>query len=127
MAPQRRTARKELDPCMRARICELSTAARWGYKRIHKVHPEISLSTIRYTIKKERERINQRSLPRSGPPSKLSPEQKENVVRLATENPHIKLRELQESVDMRCSQNTIRKVLRTFLPSHAKMATAKTP
>ncbi|KAL3706446.1 hypothetical protein TMatcc_007457 [Talaromyces marneffei ATCC 18224] len=104
MAPRRRTARRELDPCMRARICELHTSARWGYKRIHKVHPEIPISTIRNTIKKEQERVNQRSLPRSGQPSKLSSEQKENLIQLTKENPHIKYYELQESVDMRCSK-----------------------
>jgi transposase len=112
MAPQRRTERKELDPCMRARICELHTSVRWGYKRIHKVHPDIPISTIRYTIKKEQERINQRSKPRSGQPSKLSSEEKENLVHLARENPHIKLVELQQSVDMRCCKNTIRTVFR---------------
>ena len=114
MAPRRRTARKELDPCMRARICELHTSARWGYKRIHKAHPEISISTIRYTIKKEQERLNQRSLPRSGQPQKLSLEQKENIVNLTKTNPHITLYELQESVDMRCSKDTIRRVFRTL-------------
>ncbi|KAL3702691.1 hypothetical protein TMatcc_000003 [Talaromyces marneffei ATCC 18224] len=86
MAPRRRTARRELDPCMRARICELHTSARWGYKRIHKG----PISTIRNTIKKEQERVNQRSLPRSGQPSKLSSEQKENLIQLTKENPHIK-------------------------------------
>lgn len=100
MPPQRRTTRKELDPCMRAWICELHTSAYWGYKRIHKAHPEISLSTIRYTIKKEQDLVNQCSLPRSGQPRKLSSEDEENLVQLTKENPHIKLYELQESLDM---------------------------
>jgi hypothetical protein len=69
MSPaRRRSARRELDPCMRARICELHTSAHWGYKRIHKMHLEIPISTIRYTIEKEQERTNQRSKPRSGTP-----------------------------------------------------------
>jgi hypothetical protein len=46
---------KELTPALRERICELH-AINWGYKRIHKRYPWISLSTIRYTIKKEPER-----------------------------------------------------------------------
>jgi transposase len=114
MAPQRRTARKELDPCMRARICELHTSARWGYKRIHKAHPEIPISTIRNTIKKEQERVNQCSLPRSGQPQKVTSEQKENLIQLTKTNPHITLYELQESVNMRCSKTTIRRVFRNL-------------
>ncbi|EED13961.1 hypothetical protein TSTA_101970 [Talaromyces stipitatus ATCC 10500] len=39
------TTATELDPCMRARICELHTEAHWGYKRIHRAHPEIPIST----------------------------------------------------------------------------------
>jgi hypothetical protein len=30
--PRRRTAPRELDPCMRAQICELHTSAHWGYR-----------------------------------------------------------------------------------------------
>ncbi|OQE81743.1 hypothetical protein PENNAL_c0039G09391 [Penicillium nalgiovense] len=46
---------KELTPAIRERICELH-AIGWGYKRIHTRYPDIALSTIRYTVKKEKER-----------------------------------------------------------------------
>lgn len=101
---------KELDPTMRARICELHTTAHWGYKKIHNKHPEISISTIRYTIKKEKERLNQASKPRSGRPSILSLEEKEGLIEKARSEPHIKYIELQQSVDMRCSKSTIRSI-----------------
>ncbi|KAF3391222.1 Sterol 3-beta-glucosyltransferase UGT80A2, partial [Penicillium rolfsii] len=44
----------ELTPALRERICELHSIG-WGYKRIHKRYPWISLGGIRYTIKKEPE------------------------------------------------------------------------
>jgi transposase len=61
---------------MRARICELHTNAKMGYKRIHQVYLEISISTIWNTIKKEQERINQQLKPCAGPPEKLTAEDK---------------------------------------------------
>lgn len=78
------------------------------------MHPEISISTIRYTIKKEQERINQQSKPRSGCPPKLSTEDKENLKDLATQNPHIKLCELQNAINIRVSKDTIRRTFRTL-------------
>lgn len=62
-------------PAIRERICELS-AIGWGYKRIHQRYPTISLSTIRCTIKKEPERRQGVSKPKSGRPQKLSDDQK---------------------------------------------------
>ncbi|KXG52020.1 Guanylate kinase/L-type calcium channel [Penicillium griseofulvum] len=63
-------SRSELTPAIRERICELHSAAKWGYKRIHRRYPNVSLSTIRYTIKKEHERHDGVSKPRSGRPKK---------------------------------------------------------
>lgn len=96
---------------MRARICELHTEARWGYKRIQRVHPEISISTIRYTIKMEQERINQHSKPRAGPPEKLTDEDKQNLIDLTVQNPHIKYMELRNAVNNRV---TIRSIQNMF-------------
>jgi hypothetical protein len=63
----------ELTPALRERICELH-AIGWGYRRIHQRYPWIPLSTIRYTIKKEHERREGVSKPRSGRPKKLTHE-----------------------------------------------------
>jgi hypothetical protein len=46
--------RLKLTPALRERICELHDAAKWGYKRIQKRYPFISISTVGYTIKKDR-------------------------------------------------------------------------
>jgi hypothetical protein len=94
MPPVRKTERRELDPLMRAYICELYTNAKIGYKHIHQVYPEISISTIRNTIKKEQERINQQLKPRAGPLEKLIAEDKQKLIDLTIQNPYIKYWEL---------------------------------
>ena len=48
---------KELSPQTRTRICELNSAG-WGYKRIHNRHPEIPISTIKFTIYNKQKRLN---------------------------------------------------------------------
>ncbi|KAL2809812.1 hypothetical protein BJX63DRAFT_423570 [Aspergillus granulosus] len=79
--------RSELTPALRERICELHDAAKWGYKRIQKRYPFISVSTVRYTIKKDRERIGGVSKPRSGRPKKLDAADQEKLKRAIAENP----------------------------------------
>jgi transposase len=77
--------RSELTPALRERICELYDAAKWGYKRIQKGCPLISVSTVRYTIKKDRERLGGVSKPRSGRPRKLD---KADQEKLSANMPH---------------------------------------
>ncbi|KAJ5928605.1 hypothetical protein N7466_007561 [Penicillium verhagenii] len=62
--------RKELDPFMRTRICELRNTAQWSYGRIHKAYPDIPLSTIKSTCQSQKKRVNNQSRPRSGRPRK---------------------------------------------------------
>lgn len=100
----------ELDSYTRTRICELHSAAHWGYKRIHKRYPWISLSTIRYTIKKERERDNNHSIPRSGGPRKLSEEDRDHIY-VVTTNPQIRQVDLLVEVDHKVKINSIRRLL----------------
>ena len=104
---------KELDPTLRARICELHSIG-WGYKRIHKKHPDISLYCIRYTIQQEDKRNNQRSCPRSGQPKKLSIEQEAFLKQKVEEDAHIKMRELQATVNYSVSKTTIRRLFRNI-------------
>jgi hypothetical protein len=81
---------KELSPQMRSRICELSSLG-YSLRRIHAIHREVPLSTIQYTIKKESQRINNRPLPQTDTPRKLSDEDRDHLYDLAiNENPHIK-------------------------------------
>jgi transposase len=104
---------KELTPTIRARICELHDIG-WGYKRIHTRYPQIPLSTIQYTIKKENQRNDQQSLPRSGRPKALTSEQQNYLLDLATKDPHIKMRELQIAVDTSPSKSTVRRLFRNL-------------
>lgn len=102
---------KEITPTMRARICELHSIG-WGYRKIHTRYPQIPVSTIRYTIINENNRDDHASKPRSGRPPALSPEQKDLLHKLVTENPHIKMRELQAAVGTSPSKHTVRRILR---------------
>jgi transposase len=97
---------------MHARICELHDIG-WGYKRIHTRSSQIPLSTIQYTIRKENQRNDQQSLPRSGRPKALTSEQQNHLLDLATKNPHIKMRELQIAVDTSPSKSTVRRLSRS--------------
>ena len=83
------TPRSEFTPALRARICELSQGAGWGYKRIQKRYPWVSLSGIRHTIKKDRERLNGVSKPRSGRPRKLDDTDRQRLLNAIDENPKI--------------------------------------
>jgi transposase len=79
----------QLTPALRERTCELHSAAQWGYRRIHQRYPWISLSTIRYTIKKEHERRSGVSKPRPGRPKKLNETDKVRLLNAVTENPRV--------------------------------------
>ena len=103
---------KELDPTTRARICELHSIG-WGYKRIYKRYPYVSMSTIRNTIKLESSRSNQCSLPQSGGPKKLSPSE-ENELLKAEEDKHTKMRELQNAVNNSVSKSTVQQLFQTM-------------
>lgn len=106
-----RSKSKELDPTMRARLCELYSIG-WGYRRIHGKHPDIAISTIRNTVKMEAKRENQKSLPRPGTPKKLSAEQQRLLIEKSTANPELTYRELQDMVGNIVSKSTIRRLLR---------------
>lgn len=85
--------RSELTPAVRERICELS-AVGWSYRSIHKRYPWVSISGIRYTIKKERERLDGVTKPRSGRPKKLDDADRERLFAAVRSNPEIKREEL---------------------------------
>jgi transposase len=97
---------------MRARICELSSIG-YGAKKISTIHPEIPISMIKYTIRAEKQRIENNSKPRSGQPRKLTEEQRDRIYDIAThENPHISYRDLLESVDNAIKERSLRGLLR---------------
>jgi hypothetical protein len=78
-------------------ICELH-AIGWGYKCIHKRYPWVSLSGIRYTIKKESERRMGITKPRSGRPKKLTEEDKSRILYVIAEQPRVTYKDLLSEV-----------------------------
>ncbi|KAJ5578154.1 uncharacterized protein N7459_007118, partial [Penicillium hispanicum] len=101
---------KELTPAIRERICELH-AIGWGYKRIHKRYPWIPLATIRYTVKKEPERCECISKPRSGRPRKLNELNKERIMYAIQDNPKITREDLLAEVDNKVKYRLIFRLL----------------
>ena len=103
---------KELSPEIRSRICELSSL-RFSHARIHKIHPEIPLGTIKSTIRLESLRVNNQTRPRSGAPRRLTEEQRDQIYDTVTyKNPHISYRDLLDSVDNVVKQQSLRGLLR---------------
>ena len=102
----------ELTPAIRERICELH-AIGWGYKRIHTRYPQIPLSTIRYTIKKEPERTAGVSKPRSGRPTILNSTEKVRLFEVIIENPKITYEDLLAEVSYKVKKESIRRLLNT--------------
>ena len=110
--PVRATARKELTPDIRSRICELRSI-NWSWKKIHERYPDIPLSTIRYTVKREEARNQNKSLPRTGRPRILTDEQRDHVYDIVThKNPHISMPDLLAEVDNAVKLRSIRVLLR---------------
>ncbi|KAJ5479957.1 hypothetical protein N7530_005466 [Penicillium desertorum] len=101
---------KELTPAIRERICELH-AIGWGYRRIHKRYPDISLSTIRYTVNKESERRDGVSKPRPGRPKKLTEADKDLILNAIREDPKITAEELLAKVDHKVTYRSIKRLL----------------
>lgn len=101
---------KELSPQTRSRICELRSIG-WGAKKIHNKHPEISISTIKYTIQNEEKRLDNHTQSRSGRPRTLTEEQRDHIYDLITTNPHIKIRELVDEVDGVIKERSMRRLI----------------
>lgn len=102
--------RKELDPQTRSRICELKSIG-WGAQRIHTKHRDIPLSTIKTTLRLEKERHNNVSKPRSGRPHKLTENQRDHIYECTVLDPHIKIRSLIDEVDGTVKKRSIQRLL----------------
>ena len=86
--------RRELSPQLRSRICELHSYG-ISYARVHAIHRDIPLRTIKGTYQRERLRENNISRPRSGRPRVISASQRDEIYDIIThKNPHIKHAEL---------------------------------
>ncbi len=103
---------KELSPQIRSRICELYSL-RIGPTRIHRLHPEIPLSTIKTTIRREATRVDNQTRPRSGAPRKITEEQRDQIYdEVMHKNPHVSHRDLLDSVDNVVKARSLRGLLR---------------
>jgi transposase len=100
-----------LTPAIWERICELHSVDQWGYKGIHQRYPWISLSTIRYAIKKEHERRADVSKPRSGRPKKLNTTDKVRLLAAISKNPRITFEDLIAEVAYKVEIDSIRPLL----------------
>lgn len=102
----------ELSPQTRARLCELGSIG-WSARRIHAKHPEIPISTIRTTLRRESQRVNNTSKKRSGRPRSLTEEQRDYIYDIVTnKDPHIKMRDLLHEVDDVAKKRSVQRLLR---------------
>lgn len=102
---------KELSPQMRSRMCELHSYG-LSYRKIHELYLEIPLSTIKYTGRKEADRLNCVSLPRSGRPRQLSEDDRDHLYEISTQNPHITMPDLLAEVDHKVKERAMRGLMR---------------
>ncbi|KAJ5567182.1 hypothetical protein N7535_006488 [Penicillium sp. DV-2018c] len=101
----------ELDPFLRTRICVLRTTAKWTYKQIQNEYPQIPLSTIKSTILRESERVNNHSQSRSGRPSKLNENDKVRIREAVRADPQITYDDLLTVVDYKVGKDSLRRFL----------------
>lgn len=99
-----------MTPQMRSRICELSKIG-WSASKIHQKYLTIPVSTIKSTIRRESIREDNKTLPRSGAPRKLTEEQRDHIYDLVQTNPQITLNELVEAVDGVVQKPSIQRLL----------------
>jgi hypothetical protein len=100
----------ELSPQMRARICELRSLG-WSYGRIHLKHPELSISTIGSTCRKEAIRANNATCSRPGRPRVITEEQRDLLYDTATTAPSISYEKLQAEAAPDASVRSIKRLL----------------
>lgn len=103
--------RKELPPHLRTRICELKSLG-YSHSRIHKLHLEVPLGTIKSTVRLESQQLENRSQPQSGQPRKLSEEQRDYIDDIINHtNPHATMQDLLNSVDNACKERSLQYLL----------------
>ncbi|KAH7111378.1 hypothetical protein EDB81DRAFT_671487 [Dactylonectria macrodidyma] len=76
-----------------------------GGAEIKKLHPEIPLGTIKTTLRRGAQRIDNRSQPWSGRPRAITDETRDFIYDTVTHtDPHITHRELLDSIDNVCKK-----------------------
>lgn len=82
-----------------------------GTKHIQHQHPEIPLSTIKYTLKMETQCLNCVSKPCSGQPQGLTEEQCDHLYNLTMTELHIKTHNMLEEVNHAVKEQSIQNLL----------------
>ncbi|KAJ6168001.1 hypothetical protein N7497_000844 [Penicillium chrysogenum] len=102
---------RELKPTDRARMCELHYANGWGAKRIHNLHLEWPVSTIGYTLRKERERRDNHNLLRTGRPRILTENDRDRLYDCIQQDLHTIYKDMIAEVDFKVKRESIRRLL----------------
>jgi len=103
--------RRELQQTIRARICELHLRG-FSYSQIHEYHPNISRSTIGYTVRNETIRLDNASRRRAGRHRVISEEQEAIILQKIKDTPKITYEELRTEDNNMASTRTIQRLLR---------------
>ena len=101
---------RELNPQIRARICELRSLG-WSYNRIHAKHPEVPRTTIADTCRQESTHLNNTSKPRAGAPRVFTEDQRDMLYETATTAPKISYEALQAQVAPDASIRSIKRLI----------------
>lgn len=107
--PRRRNC--QLDAYTRTKLVELKTVACWSYSQIHAEYPTIPLGTIKTTIARAKNRIDNETSPRSGRPRKLDEYDKRKIDDLIDENPRVTYEDLLAGVDNKVKRSSIWRLL----------------
>lgn len=110
--PRPRAANTELTPQLRSRICQLRELC-YSYGQIAKILPHIKKSTIITTCRREALRDDNVTRPRSGPPRKLSEEDRDHLYDIIKhQDAHIQHRDLLHEVDDKIKVRSLQRLLR---------------
>lgn len=111
--------RRELTPQMRSRLCELKSIG-LSYNQIHQRHPEIPMGTIRSTIRREKDRDDNKTAPRSGRPRKITEEQLDRLRDLSASAPGLKYKKLMKEIDADIHKRTLQRTLQEIRKQQKK-------
>jgi transposase len=98
---------------MRSRLCELKSIG-LSFSQIHQRHPEIPLGTIRSTIRREKDRDDNKTAPRSGRPRKITEEQLDRLRDLSASTPDMKYKDLMKEIGADIHKRTLQRTLQAI-------------
>lgn len=97
-------------PLKCARVSANSAASGGPTKKIQEKHPTIPSSTIVSTCRREHDRVDQKSKPRSGPPKKITEEDRDRMAEILKLDPNITWKDLSKECE-KAGVTTVRKLM----------------